>query len=108
MAKAEWIPKEKAATPRNFLSGMTPSALVKLPVAIVANLPIVREYLGEEAVASVMAKYGDGVLGDLEPLDLATIAMAAVSKSDSSPATPDEIAFICPTCGDAHVISLND
>lgn len=109
MAKAvakDNITEEKSATTRNFLSGMTPAALVKLPVAFVINLPIVREYIGEEVAAQVLSKYGDGVLGDLDPLDLATVAMAAMSQTPSSASVPDEIPFICPTCGDVHVISL--
>lgn len=100
--------EEKPATATNFLSGMTPAALLKLPVAFVLNLPIVREYLGEESIASVLEKYGDGVLGDLDPLDLATVAMAAVSRAPASAPVPDEIPFICPTCGDVHVISLTN
>lgn len=111
MANATHSPQGKTevkpATARNFLEGMTPAALVKLPVAFIVNLPIVREYIGEEVAANVMSKYGDGVLGDLDPLDLATIAMAAMSQTTASSSVPDEIPFICPTCGDVHVISLN-
>lgn len=99
--------EEKSATAMNFLQGMTPAALVKLPVAFIVNLPIVREYIGEKVVADVMSKYSEGVLGDLDPLDLATVAMAAVSQTTTGSSVPDEIPFICPTCGDVHVISLN-
>lgn len=107
MAKPQWVPKESAtATSPSFFSGMTPAALVKIPVAVIANLPIVKDYIGEELHARILAKYGDGVLGDLEPLDLATVAMAAMSQTNTSSSVPDEIAFICPTCGDAHVITL--
>lgn len=109
MAKArtpQWIPKEKPATAKNFLSGMTPSALVKLPVSLILNLPVVREYIDEEMASQLARKYGDGVLGDLDTLDLATVALAAMSRTDTSQSVPDEITFICPSCRDVHVIPL--